>query len=543
MHFRKSTSTVLVFLALVSAHSLAHARQCNDFNGLKTEGGVVRYAAEYDPKRDNAIPQLAGMSDWQSLPRFCRIVSTTGVERHSNITVELWMPEGVAWNGKFLGTGNGGFAGAIRYEQLVGGLKHGYAVANTDMGTFPASSVGYAAGLGYPQMIKDWGYRATHEMTVLSLALVSQYYGRRPLRSYFSGCSTGGHQALSEAQRYPNDYDAIIAGAPGHNRTHLHQMFLQTFLDGHATKESFIPIEKAQLITSAILSRCAGKDGGAPDDKYLMDPTACSWSPKELLCKPEAQDRGNCLTQGQVNTLEKIYRGGLDPKSNELFYPGWVKGSEKAFLARFGAENSVDLAPALTVLSLTQWAFGPSYSAREFDFDRDIARMDAKLGPDINAMSSDLSAFSRRGGKLILFHGWADATVSPLDTIVYFERLSASNPSRDNFVRLFMAPGMGHCSADVGGANDFGQMNFPRPDHNPENDLLDALDAWATNGRAPNEIIARRYEANEVTASRPLCAFPMQALYKNGSPAEAASFACAVASPPKFEEPASRYQR
>jgi feruloyl esterase len=212
--------------------SSAIASPCADLDGARMAGGVVRLAQDIEA---GATLRISGQK-LSGLPAFCRVVATTGVERHSLATMELWLPATDAWNQKLLGTGNGAFGGAVRYDELTGGLKRNYAVMNTDMGTFPAAVIGgagYAAGTGEPDLIADWGYRSTHEMTVLGAAVTRTYYQTKPRQTYFSGCSTGGHQALMEAQRYPDDYDAIVAGAPGHNRTHLHLAFLQTFMDAH----------------------------------------------------------------------------------------------------------------------------------------------------------------------------------------------------------------------------------------------------------------------------------------------------------------------
>jgi len=532
--------TATLGCALIAVSTPASASSCTDLMGAKLAGSLVRNVEEIEAGSTRHM----GNRDLKDLPAFCRIVASTGLERQSNITIELWLPSPETWNQKFLGTGNGAFAGAIRYDQLIGGLKHGYAVVNTDMGTFPAAMLGgagYAAGTGRPEVIADWGYRATHEMTVAASALTEKYYGRKPQQSYFSGCSTGGHQALTEAQRFPNDYDAIIAGAPGHNRTHLHLMFLQTYLKAHETPDSFVPLEKVPMITQALLSSCVGKDGGAPGDKYLTDPTACSWSPRSLLCRPGTQDTSQCLTEGQVTTFEKIYRGGYNPRNHHIFYPGWVKGSEQIFTRGFGKAGEKKAGAADTLVA---WVFGSDYDANNFDFDKDITREDKELGPIVNAMSPDLSAFSAHGGKLILFHGWADAVVSPLDTIAYFNRVQEANKDSASFVRLFMAPGMGHCSAGPGGADNFGQGHDPRPGHNADNDLLDALDAWVKQGRAPEQIIATRYDAaDKKLAARPLCAYPMRARYRGGNADDPNSFTCVKAPPASFEPAAPEYLR
>jgi feruloyl esterase len=291
-------------LAVLFSASIAAASPCTDLNGAALENSVVRSA---DDVRAGEPLTLNGVKV-NDLPSFCRLAISTGVARHSNILVELWLPHRPQWNHKLLGTGNGGFAGSISYSALRGGLKRGFAVANTDMGTFPASSAGWSAGTGHPEMLKDWGYRSTHKMTLVGVALAKVYYGEAPRRRYFAGCSTGGHQALMEAQLYPEDYDGILAGAPANNRTHLHLSFLQVGLDVHATADSWLDATHVTLVHEAILKACAGKDGGAPDDRFLTDPTLCTFTPHQLQCT-SGQNRNGCLNANQVAALERIYAG------------------------------------------------------------------------------------------------------------------------------------------------------------------------------------------------------------------------------------------
>ncbi len=527
----KSLAGSLVFsLALVGS---AAASPCTDLNGAKVAGGLVRQAVDVAAGEALTFNGVA-VSD---LPAFCRVSVSAGIERKSNILVELWLPRADAWNSKLLGTGNGGFAGSISYGALRGGLARRYAVVNTDMGTFPAASASWAAGTGYPEMLKDWGFRSTHEMTQIAAALTTRYYGHAPRRSYFMGCSTGGHQALMEAQLYPEDYDAIIAGAPANNRTRLHMAFLQTGLDVHARADSYLPMEKVSLVHKAVLAACVGKDGGAPGDLFLNDPTMCGFRPRALLCK--AGGGADCLNASQVEAMERIYRGSSNPRTNKLFYPGWPMGSEIQLAGLFGTP---DQPVRGFVGTLVPWAFGAQYDVTKFDFDKDLDKVDAELGPIMNHMNPDLSAFAARGGKLIIFHGLADAIVGPLDTINYFERIGAAMPDRDGFARLYMAPGMAHCSGGDG-PDSFGQR-AERPEEADGHDLLKALDAWREQGRAPASIIAAKYDAaGAVEATRPLCPYPSKAAYVSGSPKDAASFRCAASPGARFERPAPEYLR
>jgi feruloyl esterase len=524
---------VSVALAALCLSPQAKASPCTALNGLQTHNSLVRAAEDV---RANEALTLAGRP-FNDLPAFCRITASTGLDRHSNIVVELWLPRPDAWNNKLLGTGNGGFAGTISFGSLSGGLRRGFAVANTDMGTFPASSASWAAGTGYPEMLKDWGYRSTHEMTVLAQALTKLYYGQAPHRSYFSGCSTGGHQAMMEAQLYPDDYDAILAGAPANNRTRLHMAFLQTGLDVHATPRSWLAPEKLAMVHEAVLKACAGKFGGAPGDRFLTDPTACTFRPRDLICKPGQKDVSTCIDPDQAQAMEKIYGGFTNSRTHEIFYPGWPMGSEPQLGGLFGTQGQTVRG---FVGSLVPWAMGAKFDVTKFDFDHDLAKVDSELGPVMNHVNPDLSAFAAHGGKLIVFHGLADAIVGPLDTINYFDRIGAAMPGRDDFVRLYMAPGMAHCSGGDG-PDSFGQ-GADRKESDADHDLLNALDAWRESDRAPGAIIATKFDAaGAVTATRPLCPYPQKALYQGGEGKDAASFRCRVSPGAKFARPAAAY--
>lgn len=357
-----------------------------------------------------------GGSPITGLPAFCRVALTITPSTDSHINVEVWMPA-TGWNGRFQGTGGGGYTGALSYASLAAGLQLNYAVANTDMGTAPATVLDGTALVGHPERWLDFGSRSTHEMTVAGKTLVQAFYGTPARYSYFTGCSTGGHQALEEAQIFPEDYDGILGGAPGHNRTHLHTAFVWNYAVPHKSAGAFIPASKLVLLNSAVLASCVGKDGGPATDAFLTDPRECSFDPAMLQCP--AGDAPSCLTAAQVDTAKKFYDGPRNPRTHALIYPGWPRGTELgwAFLedpALFG----LPAAPAFE--GITTWALGLHYNPLTVDFDSDMARVDAVLAPTVNFMSTDLSRFSDRGGKFIAYHGFADAIVSPQDTINYY---------------------------------------------------------------------------------------------------------------------------
>ncbi|HEV2597837.1 MAG TPA: tannase/feruloyl esterase family alpha/beta hydrolase [Sphingopyxis sp.] len=481
------------------------------------------------------------------LPSFCRIFAVANPHPSSRILIEIWMPATDKWNGKLLGIGNGGAAGKISPTSLAGGLRRGFAAATTDLGSYPAgqTGIGFNFGDGRPEAVRDWAYRATHEMTLLAKDVVLRYYGRKASKAYFVGCSTGGHQGLSEAQKYPDDYDGIIAGAPAHNRTRLHIRFAALRQLGMQPGAAI----STPLITAwqqSIIKACGGRDGGAPGDKFLTNPLQCTISPRPLACKPGAAS-DSCLSQTQVRALEKIYAGTRNPRTGELIYFGDVLGSEPQLMSVYG-----DTALSRD-FNITHWSLPPDRASESFDFDRDMTEMDDRLAVEVNAMDPDLSRFAARGGKLIIHHGWADGLITATDSLDYYQRMQAGGLDKGSFARLFMVPGMSHCAG--GGYGIFGQLaEIPYfRDATPENDLLLALDRWSEGGPAPDMILARQSfiktpakpgEEGKGLGMRPICAFPKIARYDGkGNPDSATSFVCMKAPVPKYARPAAVYLR
>lgn len=497
-------------------------------------GSATIVLAQSIPAGDYVAPEGLKLKD---MPAFCRVFAVASPQPSSHILIEIWMPLPDLWNGKLLGTGNGGAAGKIGSMSLAGGLKRGFATVTTDMGSYPAGQpgIGFNFGDGRPEAVRDWAFRATHEMTILAKDVVLRYYGRQASKAYFVGCSTGGHQALTEAQKYPGDYDGIIAGAPAHNRTHLHIRFAALRQLGMEPGAA-IPSSLMRAWSAAILKACAGRDGGAPGDKFLTDPLQCTVSPRQLACV--AGSKGDiCLSDTQVHALEGIYGGTRNPRTGELIYFGDVRGAEEQISLVYGDT------PLSRDFDITHWVLSPERSSATFDFDHDMMALDDSLAVDVNAMNPDLSRFAARGGKLIIFHGWADGLITATDSIDYFQRIRASGRDRAVFARLFMAPGMQHCFGGPG-VGSFGQLaDIPRSsDATPANDLLLALDRWSEGGSAPDMIIARTLSAP--VGTRPLCAFPRVARYNgSGDPTAAASFTCTTGGPAAYPRPAARYLR
>ena len=400
---------------------------------------------------------------------FCR-VQVTHTRPHdivpgdADIYSEVWLPD--AWNGRYLGTGNGGSAPTISYSALNGGVKAGFATANTSMGTHSDPLLGaldFSFGVGHPQRVINFGYLATHLMTIAAKNIINTLYGISLAHSYFTGCSTGGQQAMAEAQRYPEDYDGIVVGAVAFNRIPTHEkdvwvyqtnQFLDPPEDFTRDPDHYIPLAKWANITKAVIAACDGLDGVL--DGLIDDPRECNFDVKAMIC--QGADAPTCLTPGQAHTMNQIWRGTFNPRTRKLIVSGLTKGSEwdpsplgygpYFYPAAYeGPEPSQPQSPLLG--ELLNWAPGfENFDMRYFDWDRDAAIVNHDLARILNAVNPDLSPFNARGGKLIMYHGWADPLVYSLESPNYYENVLETMGGENkvkHFARLFMVPGMGHC--------------------------------------------------------------------------------------------------
>jgi feruloyl esterase len=516
-----------------------------------------------------------GAAPITGLPPFCRVTATLTPTADSQIKIEVWLPE-TNWNGRFLGTGGGGFQGVITYSELALGLASGYASANSDLGTGAsgcnplfcgsngnqgnalAAAFGDPANpstglFGHPERIKDFGYRAIHLMTVRGKEIVNAFYPQGANRAYFWGCSTGGQNALMEAQRFPHDYDGILAGAAAFNRTHLHIGALQLWQNAHANASRFILPAQLPVINKAVIAQCVGQDGGARTDQFLTDPRDCRFDPKVLQCRggevPPA-----CLTPDQVTTMRNYYAGTIDPVTHEVISPAPALGGETDNVLALGLALAEQL-PEPAFDGLFYWVYGASFGIptsptnyANFDFHHDIKTVDNQLAPVLNATSTDLSEFREHGGKLLMYHGWADPLLPSQSSINYFNALvregghpfaqpvrfdheDAALRQTQSYARLFMAPGMYHCSGGPG-PNVF--------------DALTPLVDWVERGVPPETITATKYvndtPASGVQMTRPLCVFPKVAKYNgHGSTDSAASFTCVPDEADYNQMPAPQY--
>jgi feruloyl esterase len=481
-------------------------------------------------------PGPLGPVDTSKLPAFCRVQGSLHPTSDSDIGFELWLPAS-GWNHRYMQLGNGGLAGHIDASAMVPRLAKGYAAGVTDDGHKAIPTDGSWA-IGHPEKVKDFGYRAVHETSEAAKKLIGQYYGSPAKYSYFDGCSEGGREALMEAQRYPRDFNGILAGATAHYWTELMAAFAW---NAHAlnSAESFIPESKRQAITNAALAACPSEKG--VDDKFIDDPLRCHYDPSVLSCKGTEQS-DSCLTQPQIQALEKIYSGPKNPRTGAQISPGYEPGAEAepgfpgvSFASYvFGSGPGASLDAAFSSAFYGGFVFSdPKWSFTKLNFDSDIAETEQKVGSSLNASDPDLSPFKAAGGKLLQYHGWYDGSPSPLHSVDYYEQVERKMgglAATESFYRLYMVPGMMHCGLGPG-PNMFGNLLDFAPASDPEHNIMLALEQWVEKGVPPSQIIATKYVENNpeksVEMTRPLCSYPQVATWSGkGDPKQAANWKC-----------------
>lgn len=444
-------------------------------------------------------------------PAFCEARVAISPVPGSRITAVYRLP--ATWNGKILGIGGGGFAGNLGLDAAAEGLSRGYAVVQNDLGHPSPGALDPSFAItkdGEPntEAIIDFGHRATHAATAVGKQLISRFYGRTIARAYWQGCSTGGRQGLAEVQRYPDDYDGVIAGAPVYTPLVYSNAILrvQAF---HARPQANLLPAQVPLIQKAVLAACDAKDGVA--DGILTDPRTCTWDPGELACKGATS--AECLTSAQVETVRRVYTG-VKTKDGHFAAMPLMRGGESDWVTRMvGTEaqplglNAMLGAPFMAYIV----KHDPSYDIMTFDPERDMAALNSGLATQVHQQDADISRFVGRGGKLLLWHGFNDPGPSPLSTVAYLDAVQKQVPAAADSVRLFLAPGVLHCGGGAG------------PDRF---DLLTALEQWVERGTTPASITATKANSS---LSRPLCAYPQVARYKGaGDTNDAASFQCSA---------------
>ncbi|HUI82252.1 MAG TPA: tannase/feruloyl esterase family alpha/beta hydrolase [Bryobacteraceae bacterium] len=515
----------LVLSALLATPLVAAT--CESLSALKppdttiTAASTVAAGAFTPP----AGPQLGQAPvDYKALPAFCRVQGVIQPSADSHIEFEIWLPAS-GWNGRYEGLGNGGFAGSIDFGGMGNALANGYVASATDTG-HKGSAIDGKWAAGHPEKITDFGYRAIHETAEKAKAITAAFYGNGARHSYFSSCSDGGREALMEAQRFPGDYDGILAGAPANNWTPLLSSGMADVLT-LSDSASYIPAAKLPAIQAATLAACDAQDG--VKDGLIGDPSKCKFDPAVLLCK--SGDSDSCLTAPQVAALQQLY-------SAKLNFPGKLPGGEVG--PNTWGDWITGAAPGRSLM----FAFGtgffgnfvyddPAWDFHTFQGERASKLADDKLARALNATDPDLKRFRDHGGKLIIYHGWSDAAISALNSINYLKSVQQKmgNAQTADFVRLYLAPGMAHCGGGPG-PDSFGQGSVAPAE--PQHSITKALEDWVEKGTAPASLIATKYKAGTpasgVARTRPLCPYPQVAQYRgSGSTDDAANFACVEA--------------
>jgi feruloyl esterase len=436
----------------------------------------------------------------QNLPAFCRVAVDLKPTPDSDIHIEVWLPTS-QWNGKFIAVGSGGWGGSLSYGEMADALRRGYATSATDDGhTGPSASF----VVGHPEKLIDFAYRAEHEMTVEAKTLIHAFYGSDPRYSFWNGCSGGGREGLLQASRYPDEFDGIIAGDPANIRRNAWalELAVQTFKD----PEAYIPPAKYAMIHRAVLEACDAKDG--LKDGLIEAPESCNVDFKSLQCK--AADGPDCLTAHQVQTAQTI-TSPVATKRGRILFPRVEPGTELRWSRLAGGPQPADLFLdefRYVVYQDSNWDW------RSFDLERDSAKAHA-IDKNVDELNPDLTAFEKHGGKLLLYHGWADQQVAPGSSVEFYKAVldSSGGPEQtSNWIRLFMAPGMAHCSGGEG------------PD---TFDKISAMEQWVEEGKTPEQIIAAHKTAGKIDRTRPLCPYP-QVAHNNGTGSidEASNFSC-----------------
>jgi hypothetical protein len=510
--------------ALCSASLVAQAADCGALRQIKLPDTTITMA-ERVVSGTVAVP--TNTSPVQGLPAFCRVAGVMRPTSDSEIRFEVWLPEN-DWNGRFLGVGNGGFAGSIGYQGLAGNLRRGFATAGSDAGHMgEAEDASWA--FGHPEKVKDFGWRAVHLTAQVAKEVVEAYYGRAAKKAYFDSCSDGGREALMEAQRFPEDYDGILAGAPANAWTRMLGAGLDVTQKTMGDPRSYISAMKLPAIERAVLKQCDALDG--VEDGIINDPAKCRFDPAVLLCK--AEESPDCLTEQQVDSLKKFYAGGTDEHGNSIF-PGLAMGDEAEGWTDWVLGHGPGSGAGVHYLQ-NYFRYivmdDPKWSILTANVDTSLAKATEKTAAELDATNPDLSRFAARGGKLIMYHGWNDPAISPWNSIAYYEsvRKQMGGQRTESFMRLYMAPGVEHC---VGGPGPsfFGQLGLPTA-KGPKFGLFDALQDWVEKDIPASDVVATKYSGppaeKNVSMTRPLCPYPTVAAYKGtGDTRDTANFVC-----------------
>ena len=527
------TAALLSVLAPVAG--LGAATDCEPKGSLRLQDTEIVSAHFYD---EGTVKDAGRPFPPTSVPRHCRVSGVVRPVPNSEIGFQVWLPQ-ENWNGRLIGVGNGGYGGRILLQGgLAEAVKRGYAAVSTDTG-HSGSAIDTHWAYQEKEKIIDWGHRAVHLMTVKAKEIVQIHYGRPVEKSYFISCSNGGRQGLMEAQRYPNDYDGILVGAPAIDFTGLVAAFAWNYLAQNGSSESVIPPAFASHISKTVNEQCDHLDGVR--DGLISDPRTCRVDFAEFLCGEEQS--GDCLSKSQLEALLKIY-GGPKNGSGQQIHPGWPVGGEAGTSPVSGWEIWT-LGTRPHQRSYVDGFFqhllgrGSGWSVRHMDFDHDTLEAKRELGSLIDATNPDLRAFAEKGGKLIIYHGWSDEAVPAGGSIRYFEDLQRFMGAEkvEQFARLYLVPGMHHCFGGHG-PSLFNHLTAPISPADPSRDIAAALATWVEHDAAPGALIAvepeNLFEATfDLSLTIPrrtglLCPYPRKALLRGKAldPMLASSYYC-----------------
>jgi feruloyl esterase len=507
-------------LAAIAAGPASAQQSCASLASLKIPKVTITLAKAINPPPDFEVAGLPGRYSAAakvSVP-FCRVAAFAAPTSDSHITFEVWLPPAPKWNGLYLGEGNPGFVGAISYGGLARAVAEGYAAASTDTGHSDKEATGALPpwAVGHPEKIADWGYRAVHETTVAAKQILRAYYGKPQKLSFWSSCHEGGNQALTEAQKYPTDYDGIAAGDPAYDITHLQAVSVYlswVALHDGVKAPGYIPPSKFPMVHRAALDACDALDGVR--DGVIENPLLCHFNPATIECPPN-EDNGSCLTPAQVRTAQIVYQGAKFSDGKQI-YPGLEPGSELDWHWMLEGPDPMAINKDFFAMLVFQ---NPNWDWHTFNVSRDTRLADERIGAMVNFANPDLRAFEAHGGKLLMYQSWQEAAIPPAGLVNYYENVVKAMgglSKTQKFARLFMVPGEGMCSG-FSVRNIRGAWN-----------ALDAIEKWRETGVAPVKIVTSHRVGGVVTRTHPICPYPQAAIYKGkGDPLDASSFTCGL---------------
>ena len=496
-------ATLFTFAILLQAAPAHAATACEKLSAMTLTNATID-SAQMVAAGAFVQPDGRGVTTtFATLPAFCRVTATLTPSSDSDIKTEIWLPA-TGWNGKFQAVGNGGWAGTIPYSSMAAALRQGYATAGTDTGHV-GNNADFA--MGHPEKLIDLAYRSIHEMTVQAKTILNAHYGIPAKFSYYTGCSQGGRQGLAAAQNYPEDFDGIIAGAASWNQMRAHGARVALNVIVNKDADRVIPASKYPIIHEAVLNACDALDG--LKDGVIENPPICKFDYAEIACK--AGEGSHCLSSGQVESARAMTSPLKDPKTGRTLFEGHLMVGSELGWATLGGPQPL----ALSTNGMRNVVFADqNWDYRKMDLSTDVDRAAASDNGVMYSGDPNLKPFFDHGGKLLMYHGWNDTQVNPLNSVIYYENvLNAVGKNKvENSIALFMVPGMNHCSGGPG------TDNFDR---------MKVMEDWVEQDQKPAQIIAWHVTNGQVDKMRPLCPYPQVAKYKgSGSTNDAANFVC-----------------